>query len=209
MTELKGPRSVRVEGQAAPLGDFDLLWSQLSTLGQSLRMKLNFMKGLSLQNFFHSFFLQCFIGYWLSARPWRCCDEQGRRWPHPPKHWKVIIRASTSRFHSARHCSKGSSHVNSFSPPNKPYGIGAIIIPFYRWANWGTEWISTLPKVSPLVGCRARIWTQAIWFWASLPLTTVLHQPHRVYDLERQDGQEQVNTIIPESDKNIKSGGGV
>lgn len=48
----KGPGPVQVEEQEALLGDFYLLWSQLSSLGQSLQMKLSFMKGLSLCRIF-------------------------------------------------------------------------------------------------------------------------------------------------------------
>lgn len=60
------------------------------------------------------------------------------------------------------------------SSSHLPYEIGAIIIPFYRWRDWVTERVRSLPSVTQSKHIRTRIQTQADWFqsWCFwLPVT--------------------------------------
>lgn len=40
--------------------------------------------------------------------------------------------------------------------------VGFIIFPFCRCGDWGPDKLSNLPKIKQLLGCRARIWIEAV-----------------------------------------------
>lgn len=158
----EGPGPGPAGERAALLGGFYLLWSQLSSLRPSLQMKLNFTKGLSPQNFFIHSCYSVSPGVDSVPSPRGVVMEQVGGGLAPSHCW-VVRRASACFSYSARHCSKGLAHVNSYSFPNSPVGLALPSLPFYRRAGGGTEWLRALPKATQLAGGRPNAGTQAAW----------------------------------------------
>lgn len=62
--------------------------------------------------------------------------------------------------------------MESTHPPEK---AGALIVPFFRWGNWGLESCSALRKAMHHISGRSKIWTYVCLTWNPTFLT-FLHQ---------------------------------
>ena len=94
--------------------------------------------------------------------------------------------------------------------PIQSIGIGVMIIPSYRWGNWGTEMLNNLPKITELVSGESRIhsraWMRYSWvlpwfryyqfayFWVRDPTRTCWLSP--LYQISVQ-AASSVSLIVP------------